>query len=112
MRFDRPDGSCYIPFSSDKLELVNAMKNIILCLALLPLTACALIWGTPYKVTQVNPTSITLNYTPADAHDESIQNAAQAHCDQYGKDAVPGAAAKNSWGVISQTFKCGKRAPL
>jgi hypothetical protein len=88
------------------------MKNLLVLTMIFPLTACAVIWGVPYKVEQVTPTSITIIYDPDATTGAAIEDVARTHCDQYGKDATPGESSKSGWGPVTQTFNCGKRATL
>jgi hypothetical protein len=73
------------------------------------LSACAAVWGAPHKVVFESESSITVNYDPTFTNWGEVQNVAQAHCDKYGKDAVPDKRSTSDWGVTTQAYNCKKR---
>ncbi len=78
-------------------------------LAICALSGCVAVWGAPYKVEFKSSSSITFSYDPMMANWGEVQNIAQAHCDQYGKDAVPGRETGSPWGLNTRAFDCKKR---
>jgi hypothetical protein len=85
------------------------MRAIIIFLAGAGLCGCALAWGKSYKVEFASPTSITINTDPAFTDMGTVQNIAQKHCSQYGKDAVPQGAQDTGWGARELSFVCTRR---
>ena len=85
------------------------IRFISLFVSVLLLSACAAVWGMPYKVVFQSSSSITISYDPMLTNWGEVQNVAQTHCDQYGKDAMPGDATKSDWGLVTKSFNCKKR---
>lgn len=82
--------------------------------ATLSLTGCNSVpvgWGKSYETEFASSSSITIKYDPVISSMGEAQNAAQKHCDQYGKDAVPQAESRSSFGGVlkSASFVCVKR---
>ena len=73
------------------------------------LSGCAAAWGEPYHVDFQSPSSITINFDPGLASIGDVQSVAQAHCTQYGKDAVPQLSQDSMWGLRSTSFRCVSR---
>jgi len=83
------------------------MRTILTATALsLLLAGCAAVWGKPYKVEFVSASSITINFDPGLTNMGEVQNVAQAHCAQYGKNAVPQAAQDSHWGLRTTSYAC------
>ena len=91
---------------------MEQLKMGALCIGILSLTGCVLVWGKAYKVEFSDSTSITMEYDPALTDIGDLQNVAESHCSHYGKDAVPGFA-MHGMGVALQdvTFDCRKPDP-
>ena len=73
------------------------------------LTGCAAVWGKPYKVDFASSSSITINFDPSLTNMGEVQNAAQEHCAQFGKDAIPQASQDSVLGLRNMSFLCKKR---
>lgn len=76
----------------------------------LALGGCAAVWGSPYKVEFASPSSITINFDPGLTNMGEIQNVAEQHCQQYGKDALPQDKDASPWGLRTISFLCQPRA--
>lgn len=81
------------------------LRAMTATLALLGLAGC----GPGYKVEFQNSSSITYWYDPARQSMGSVQNRAQEHCDQFGKDALPQASSGDRFTGISMSFICRPR---
>lgn len=86
--------------------------RLTLLMPLLSLTACAVVWGQPYKVEFMSESSVNVTYDPALTNMGEVQNVAQTHCAQYGKDAYPGKDMSSPWGLTSLVFRCQARPVL
>lgn len=73
------------------------------------LSACVAVWGAPYKVEFKSSSSITFSYDPMMANWGEVQNIAQEHCGQYGKDATVHKQNRSDWGLITVEYNCKKR---
>jgi len=62
-------------------------------------------WGGTHQAVQANDKSVTYVYDPLVGGYSATMNAASAHCNNYGKSAVPTFAGRQ--GILStQTFEC------
>lgn len=82
------------------------MRKAILLLSILPLCACAAVWGKAHKVEFQSPAGITINYDPVLTNMGEIQHVAQNHCAQYGKNAMPDDQAESPWELRTISFRC------
>jgi hypothetical protein len=73
------------------------------------LSGCAAVWGKTYKIEFQSSSSITINYDPSLTNLGEIQNVAQAHCAEYGKDALPQGSKASPWGLDEISFSCIRR---
>ena len=73
------------------------------------LASCAAVWGKPYKLEFASSSSVTITYDPMLTNMGEVQNAAQAHCETFGKDALPGKDIESPWRLISMSFNCKNR---
>jgi hypothetical protein len=84
-------------------------KNVFLCITLLSLNGCVLVWGRTYNVEFANSSSVTIRYSTSFTDSGYVQGVAQASCDQYGKDAVPGSWSDSGIGLRTETYFCVRR---
>ena len=70
------------------------------------LSSCMAVWGDSHKTEFANASSITFNSDPSFVNMGELQKEAQIHCQQYGKDAVPGKSEMSPWGLRAITFLC------
>jgi hypothetical protein len=87
---------------------MGALK-LTVSLSLTVLGGCALAWGQPYKVEFASSSSITINFDPSLTSIGEVQHVAQAHCDKFGKDAVPQVSQDSPWEMRSTSFVCQTR---
>jgi hypothetical protein len=85
-----------------------------LIVAPLTLTACNSVpvgLGNPSATEFASSSSITIKYDPLLTSLGEIQNTAQKHCDQYGKDAIPQAVMPSGPGGVlgNASFICKPR---
>lgn len=66
--------------------------------------------GPGYQVEFQNQASITYWYDPARQTMGRVQNLAQEHCSQYGKDALPQAESGDRFAGKSVSFVCRPRS--
>jgi hypothetical protein len=82
---------------------------IIMAAPIFAVIGCVAVWGKPYKVEFASSSSITINFDPSLTNMGEVQNVAQAHCDQFGKDAIPQASQGSMWALRTMSFLCKKR---
>lgn len=83
---------------------------ILLCtVVIIGLPGCVAVWGAPYKIEFKSRSSITFSYDPMMANWGEVQNIAQAHCDQYDKDAVVHKQTRSDWGLMTVDYTCKNR---
>jgi hypothetical protein len=80
-----------------------------MAITVLAVMGCVAVWGEPYKVEFASSSSITINFDPSLSNMGEVQNVAQAHCDQFGKDAIPQTSQDSMWGLRNMSFFCKKR---
>jgi hypothetical protein len=85
------------------------LRRALMLSAAISLSSCAAVWGHAYKVEFVSSSSITINMDPSLTNVGEVQNVAQAHCAQYGKDAIPQGSQTSPWGLESVSFLCRPR---
>jgi hypothetical protein len=78
-------------------------------MAVVILSGCVAVWGKPYRVEFESSSSITINFDPSLTNMGEVQNVAQAHCAQFGKDAIPQGSQDSAWGLRNMSFLCKKR---
>ncbi len=76
-----------------------------LLLLLLPACSSLVGWGRPYEILHRNPKSITVKYDPLLADVATFAPALDAHCQQYGREAVFDAVQEGGL-VRTLTFRC------
>lgn len=81
----------------------RAAGLIVLSLAL---SGCVLSSGPPYRVQTASSSAITILTDPALRGLPQARQAAQAHCGQYGKNAVQVSVGKLRGGQAPVTFAC------
>jgi hypothetical protein len=72
----------------------------------LALSGCTMSYGPPYRVQTTSPSAITILTDPALRNIGQVRQAAQAHCAQYGKNAVQVSVGKLRGGQAPVTFAC------
>jgi hypothetical protein len=83
------------------------MKRSAVLFALsMALSGCMLSQGTPYRVQTTSPTGITILTDPALRGLPQARQAAQAHCAQFGKNAVQVSIGKLRGGQAPVMFAC------
>ncbi len=92
-----------------KRKTCIALRVAIIATILTALTGCAAVWGKPYKVDFASVSSITINFDPSLTNMGEVQNVAQEHCAQFGKDAIPQASQDSVWGLRNMSFLCKRR---
>jgi hypothetical protein len=70
------------------------------------LSGCALPGGTPYRIQTSSPSGITILTDPALRGLPQARQSAQAHCAQYGRNAVQVSVGKLRFGQAPVTFAC------
>jgi hypothetical protein len=90
---------------------MNDAVSLALSVAIMApvITECAVAWGKPYNVEFASSSSITINYDPGLTSMGEVQNVAQAHCDKYGKDAIPQGSQDRMWKLRDVSFICKTR---
>jgi hypothetical protein len=72
----------------------------------LALSSCTMSSGPPYRVQTTSSSAITILTDPALRNIGQVRQVAQAHCAQYGKNAVQVSVGKLRGGQAPVTFAC------
>jgi hypothetical protein len=88
---------------------MGAPRCIIMAVTSFAVIGCVAVWGQPYKVEFASSSSITINFDPSLTNMGEVQNVAQAHCNKFGKDAIPQTSQDSVWALRNISFLCKKR---
>lgn len=87
------------------------MRAVLIVLTALAIAGCgnAVGYGKASQTQFASESSVTIEYDPLLTNPGEIQNSAQRHCAQYGKDAIPQGETRGTWGTSSFSFLCRPR---
>jgi len=90
---------------------MRSRLNLVITIFLTVLTVqgCVAAWGDSYNVALVNSRSIVIEYDPAVVNLPKLLGVAQAHCDNYGDDALLDSVSSGNLGIKVNTYLCVDR---
>ena len=87
--------------------MAKQLPGLLLLGFALGVSGCTMSTGTPYRVQTASPSAITILTDPALRNISQVRQVAQAHCAQYGKNAVQSpVGGKLRGGQAPVTFAC------
>jgi hypothetical protein len=87
--------------------MAKQLPGLLVLVFAVGVSGCTMSTGTPYRVQTASPSAITILTDPALRNIGQVRQVAQAHCAQYGKNAVQGLVGRKlQGGQAPVTFAC------